>query len=745
MEQLNINLLISDLALILVLAAIASLVFKLLKQPAVLGYIVAGFLASPHFSFLPTVASHANIEFWAQIGIIVLLFSLGLEFSFKKLLKVGGSAVLTALIIVVGMMSSGFLVGKLLGFDAINSIFLGGMISMSSTTIILKALTDLNMRQHRFVPGVFAVLVVEDLFAVVLMVVLSSIAVHKSVSGEQMATTVLMLVLFLVLWFTVGVFLIPTIFKRLHRYITDELMLIIAMGLCFLMAVLALKAGYSLALGAFVMGSILAGTTEAERIEQIITPVKNLFGAVFFISVGMLVNPAVMAENAFTITVLSIVVIVGMILFGTTGMLAMGQPLRIAMQSGFCLTQIGEFSFIIATTGMSLGVLDQQLYPIIVAVSVITTFFTPFFIKGAIPCYNWVARKLPKNWSVLLEGYSNKEAISEQSENRKLWRQVIKRYFVRTIIYSAVIIMVIFLFKAYLRHYIFQLVPGEDWDYIVAAVVVTALILPLIYGISRPSVNTQEKRQIVALSGKISYVPMVVMLIANIILCTVFFMVAIYGLFPSHTSLMIAAGITLVITLVLSPVIHRQVSRAEKIFMDNVNQRENTRTGKEYELVSDLHLAHIRVGYGCPFVGEKLKNAKLRQKYGINLVSIQRNSTTHMVPDGEMRIFPGDILGVIGSDEQILQILPIVEAKADAMPTNDADQNVKFTHFTLRDGADIVGKSLKDARLREDYSALLVSVERDGKFVSPSLDLEFRVSDVLWIVGDPKLLEPLHA
>lgn len=257
MEHLNINLLINDLALILVLAAIASLVFKLLKQPAVLGYIVAGFLTSPHFAFLPTVSSHENIEFWAQIGIIVLLFSLGLEFSFKKLLKVGGTAVLTALIIVVGMMGSGYLVGKLLGLDAINSIFLGGMISMSSTTIIIKALDDLNLRQHKFVPGVFAVLVVEDLFAVVLMVMLSSIAVHKSVSGEEMAQTVLLLVLFLVMWFTVGVFLIPTIFKRLHRYITDELMLIIAMGLCFLMAVLALKAGYSLALGAFIMGSIL--------------------------------------------------------------------------------------------------------------------------------------------------------------------------------------------------------------------------------------------------------------------------------------------------------------------------------------------------------------------------------------------------------------------------------------------------------------------------------------------------------
>lgn len=744
MEHLNINLLINDLALILVLAAIASLVFKLLKQPAVLGYIVAGFLASPHFAFLPSVSSHENIEFWAQIGIIVLLFSLGLEFSFKKLLKVGGTAVLTALIIVVGMMGSGYLVGKLLGLDAINSIFLGGMISMSSTTIIIKALDDLNLRQHKFVPGVFAVLVVEDLFAVVLMVMLSSIAVHKSVSGEEMVQTVLLLVLFLVMWFTVGVFLIPTIFKRLHRYITDELMLIIAMGLCFLMAVLALKAGYSLALGAFIMGSILAGTTEAERIEHIITPVKNLFGAVFFISVGMLVDPTVMTQNAGTITILSIVVIVGMILFGTTGMLVMGQPLRIAMQSGFCLTQIGEFSFIIATSGMSLGVLEPKLYPIIVTVSVITTFFTPFFIKGSIPCFNWVAKHLPKSWNILLEGYSANQATSEYSESRKLWAKVAKRYFVRTIVYSAIIIMVIFIFKKYLQHYIFDLVPGTEFNNIAAAAVVIFLILPLIYGLSRPNIRHDEKRQIVEQSGKISYVPMVVMSVINLVLSTVFFMVAIYGLFPSHTSILIAGGITLVLSLILSQLLHKQVARVEKHFIDNVNVRENTRTGKERGLVSDLHLASIRVGYGCPFVGEKLKNAKLRQKYGINLVSIQRNSVEHMVPDGEMRIFPGDTLGVIGSDEQILEILPVVEASGEPLQANNSESNVKFTHFTLRADAGIVGKSLKDARLREDYSALLVSVERGGEYLSPDIDLVFEASDILWIVGNPARLKPLH-
>ena len=443
MESLDINSLISDLALILMLGAVATVVFKMLKQPVVLGYIVAGFLASPHFTLSPSIIVESNIEFWAQIGIIVLLFSLGLEFSFKKLIDVGGSAILTALIIVLGMMSLGFVVGQFLGYGLVNSIFLGGMISMSSTTIILKALTDLNMRQRRFVPMTFAVLIVEDLFAVVLMVILSSIALNNSVKGNEMVGSILKLSFFLIMWFTVGIFIIPTLFKRFKRYISDEQMLIIAMGLCFAMVLFSINSGFSAALGAFVMGSILAGTIEAERIERLISPVKDLFGAVFFISVGMMVNPEVMTKHWSVIALLAIVVIVGMIVFGTFGMLATGQPLKLAMESGFSLTQIGEFSFIIATLGTGLGVLDKSIYPIIVAVSVITTFTTPFFIKQAIPCYNLLVKVLPKNWTRLLNGYSQNANVTEGSETIKLWKSIISRYLVRLIVYSVIIIALI--------------------------------------------------------------------------------------------------------------------------------------------------------------------------------------------------------------------------------------------------------------------------------------------------------------
>ena len=739
METLNIESLITDLALILVLGAVATVVFKMLKQPVILGYIVAGFLASPHFSWMPSVASEANIEFWAQIGIIVLLFSLGLEFSFKKLLHVGGSAVVTALIIVGGMMGLGFIVGKLLGFAAVDSIFLGGMISMSSTTIIIKALTDLNMRQRRFVPMIFAVLIVEDLFAVVMMVILSSVAINQSVSGDEMLRSVLKLSFFLVMWFTVGIFLLPSVFKRFRRIISDEMMLVIAMGLCFLMAIFSVKSGFSMALGAFVMGSILAGTIEAERIERIIQPVKDLFGAVFFISVGMMVNPEVIVSHAGTIALLSVVVIVGMIVFGTFGMLATGQPLKMALESGFTLTQIGEFSFIIASLGMSLGVLEPSIYPIIVAVSVITTFTTPFFIKSAEPCYRRLERVLPEKWNKLLEGYSAGANEGEMSESRRLWGAIVQRYFLRLILYSVVVIMIIFISRSYLMPALLA-TAGEKWGSLLSATLTIAVLSPLLYAIITPAVKRHEKEKLVALSGKVSYVPLVVMTLASIFISTGYVMAVLYGHFSSLTAIVASIAIILVVILVMAPYLRRRITRIEQQFISNVNERENRRTGRNNNLVSDLHLAYMTVGHDCPFVGEKLKNAHLRQRYGVSLVNIQRGGALHPVPTGEMRIFPGDILGVIGTDEQIQRMLPLVEA-SHSHDESAAANDVRFIHFAIGEQSQLVGKQLKHARLSEDYESLLVSVQRDDDdFITPTPDFTFEAGDVLWIVGDPQRL-----
>ncbi|MBR1726851.1 MAG: cation:proton antiporter [Muribaculaceae bacterium] len=741
METLNIESLITDLALILTLGAVATILFKKLKQPVVLGYIVAGFIASPHFSLFPSVGSEANFEFWAQIGIIVLLFSLGLEFSFKKLLNVGGSAVVTALIIVTGMMGLGFVVGKMLGFAAVDSIFLGGMISMSSTTIILKALTDLNMRQRRFVPLIFAVLIVEDLFAVVMMVILSSVAINKTVAGDEMLRSVLKLSFFLIAWFVVGIYILPTVFKKFRRVITDEMMLVISMGLCFMMAILAVKAGFSMALGAFVMGSILAGTVEAERIERVIVSVKDLFGAVFFISVGMMVNPQVIVQHWGTILLLSVVVVLGMIVFGTTGMLATGQPLKIAVQSGFSLTQIGEFSFIIASLGMSLGVLDKSIYPIIVAVSVITTFTTPFFIRSADSVYRQIERRLPASWNTLLEGYSAHATQTEMSESRQIWMAVFKRFALRLILYSVICVALMMISDSYLEPFLVDTL-GRKWASVVGPLVTLSVLAPFIYAIVRPHIRAGEREKLLALSGKVSYVPIVVMSIFSILLGLNFIMTVFYSYdYSSQFAIVAALVMAMLIALLFAPLLRKQLAKLERRFIGNVNVRENRRTGRGTNLVSDLHVAYMTVGHDCPFVGQKLKNANLRQRYGVNLVNIQRNGVLHPVPKGDMRIYPGDILGVIGNDEQIQLMLPLVEATSTpAQPVTD----VKFTHFAITDKSPLIGKQLKYARISEDYEALLVAVQRgQDDFITPTPELEFQPADVLWIVGNPERLHDL--
>ena len=394
--------LISDLALILICAGVMTLVFKKLKQPLVLGYVVAGFLASPHVPFTPSVIEQASVKVWADIGVIFLLFALGLEFSFKKIVKVGGPAVIAACTVIFCMIMLGVGVGSTFGWSQMDSLFLGGMIAMSSTTIIYKAFDDLGLRKKQFTGLVLSILILEDILAIVLMVMLSTMAVRHNFEGTQMLESVAKLLFFLILWFVVGIYAIPLLLKKCRKLMSEETLLIVALALCFGMVVLAARTGFSAAFGAFIMGSILAETVEAERIERLVTPVKDLFGAIFFVSVGMMVDPAMIVEYAVPILVITLAVIVGQALFGTLGVLLAGQPLKTAMQCGFSLTQIGEFAFIIASLGVSLHVTGEFLYPIVVAVSVITTFLTPYMIRLAEPASNYVDSHLPERWKNFL-------------------------------------------------------------------------------------------------------------------------------------------------------------------------------------------------------------------------------------------------------------------------------------------------------------------------------------------------------
>lgn len=736
-EEDHTNGLIGDLAWILLLGAVVTLLFKKLKQPVVLGYILAGFLASPKFVYLPSISNLDNIEFWADLGIVVLMFTLGLEFSFKKLMNAGSSAIITALIIITGMTFAGFGVGKILHLNSINCIFLGGMISMSSTTIILKTLTDLGMRQKKFASLVLAVLIIEDLFAVLMLVLLSSLAMGN-VEGMELLFSIGKLVFFLIIWFVVGVYLLPTFLTKVKSFLNDETLLIVAMGLCFSIAVFSVTCGFSLELGAFVMGSILAGTMAAERMERVVQPVKDLFGSVFFISVGMMVDPGILVAYWWEILLLAVVVICGMIFFGTLGMLATGQTLRVAIESGFTLTQVGEFSFIIASLGMSLGVLEPSLYPIIVAVSVITIFTTPYFVKMSQPAYDIVEKHLPAKLGFLIDRYSKQ--VTDSSETKRLWRDILSRYVWRIVLYSVVLLAIILMSKQFLFPLCKQYL--GDWGRLSATAITFACMLPFLFALSFSSTKPDEKMKLHA-SASFYDVPLVAMKIIRY-LVTLFFIV--YLMTIAYNSLIAwIAGVVFFALIIIfaSSKLMSRYGNMEKKFIDNLNIRENTRLGLNNNLVSDLHQAYIQVGAYCPFVGDRLKDSGLRDDYGVSVSSIQRGDRMMPLPSVDARIFPGDVLGVIGTDEQIKKLNDDIERDEKAFQSVQTTQpEIVLRSIRLTSKSPIIDMPLGQTNLRTDFYSMIVKVQRgEDEFEQPGPSTILREGDIVWVVGDASRLD----
>ncbi len=724
--------LIADLAWILLLGAIVTLLFKKMKQPVVLGYIIAGFLASPRFEYLPSISNLDNIELWSEIGIVVLMFSLGLEFSFRKLMNSGSAAAITALIIITGMTFAGFGVGRLLHLNNINCIFLGGMISMSSTTIILKTLTDLGMRQKKFASLVLAVLIIEDLFAVLMLVLLSSLAMGD-VEGTELLFSVGKLLFFLIIWFLVGVYILPSLLNRARQLLNNESLLIVCMGLCFSMAVFSVMCGFSMELGAFVMGSILAGTMWAEKMEKVVMPVKDLFGSVFFISVGMMVDPHVIVQYWWEILILALVVVAGMIFFGTLGMLLTGQSLRVAVESGFTLTQVGEFSYIIASLGMGLGVLEPSLYPIIVAVSVITIFTTPYFVKLAEPAANFAERHLPKGLSFLITRYS-KDA-NEAERPSQVWREVFSRYVWRLVLYSVILLAVVLISRGLL----FPVMENHLGRYgrLVASLVTLCAMSPFLVALTFSSTKPEERDNLAA-QGNYT-VPLVAMRIIRYLIALLFIVYFLAASFGAKVGWLGGAGCFVLILLVASTKLNSSYNRMEKKFLDNLNIRENTRLGLNNSLVSDLHQAYVEVGPNASFVGDRLKDSGLRKDYGVSVSSIQRGDIFMPLPSVDARIFPGDVIGVIGNDEQIKRLNDDLERDDKAVKSLNVSQpKVALKSIKLTDSSPVIEKPLSELDIRGEYYSMIVKVERgSGDFIQPAPDTVLHPGDIIWVVGDP--------
>lgn len=732
--------LINDLALILICAGVMTLLFKKLKQPLVLGYVVAGFLASPHMPYTPSVMDTANIQTWADIGVIFLLFALGLEFSFKKIVKVGGAAIIAACTIIFCMILLGITVGTGFGWQRMDSIFLGGMIAMSSTTIIYKAFDDLGMRKKQFTGLVLSVLILEDILAIVLMVMLSTMAVRHNFEGSEMLESIGKLLFFLILWFVVGIYLIPELLKRCRKLMSEETLLIVSLGLCFGMVVMAARTGFSAAFGAFIMGSILAETVEAESIERLVKPVKDLFGAVFFVSVGMMVDPAMIVEYALPIIVITLAVIFGQSLFGTLGVLLAGQPLKTAMQCGFSLTQIGEFAFIIASLGVSLHVTSDFLYPIVVAVSVITTFLTPYMIRFAEPASNFVDTHLPVKWKNFLLHYSSG---SQTMNHESLWKKLILALTRITIVYSIVSIAVVALAFRFLVPLFLEHIPGI-WGRLLAAVVIILFISPFLRAIM---IKKNHSAEFVTLwnDSRGNRAPLVATIVIRILIAVSFVMFVISGLFKVSVGLLLGVAVLLVIMMILSRQLKKQSIMIERKFFQNLRYRDMRaeymgEKKPEYAgrlLSRDLHLTDFEVPGESAWAGKTLAELNFGKKYGIHVASILRGRKRINIPGASVRLFPEDKIQVIGTDEELNQFSSEME-KAAILETDVVEKSeMILRQFRVDAHSVFLGKTLRESGIREQYHCLIVGVERGEETLhAPDPHEPFMEDDVVWIVGE---------
>nr|WP_315408565.1 cation:proton antiporter [uncultured Prevotella sp.] len=748
--------LVKDLALILVVAGFVTLIFKKLKQPLVLGYIVAGFLVSPHMPYTMSVVDQGDIQTWADIGVIFLLFSLGLDFSIKKILKMGASPIIAACTIIFSMMVLGIIVGHSFGWKEMDCIFLGGMVAMSSTTIIYKAFSDMGLTQQGFASTVMSVLILEDILAIVMMVMLSTVASGNSPDGVQLLGSIMKIGFFLVLWFVVGLFAIPLFLRSVRKILNSETLLIVSLGFCCLMAVISTQVGFSAAFGAFVMGSILAETVEADKIIRLVDPVKNLFGAIFFVSVGMLVKPDVIVQYALPILLLVITILVGQALFGTLGYLLGGQTLKNAMRCGFSMAQVGEFAFIIATLGKSLGVISEFLYPVVVAVSVITTFLTPYMIRAAEPCYNFLVKHLPKRWvRRLTHIQTNSAGESTSSDNH--WKVLMKKMILNTLIYgilSAAVIAIMFSAALPICRNLSIKWTGSHWmGNAVCGFLTILFIAPFLRSIVMKQ-NHSEAFKALWTDRRINRLPLTATILARVLIALSFIFYICNYLTRFKNALMIAVAVGLLILMLLSRWLKKRSITLERLFIQNLQSRdlEAQKQGKKKPLFAnhlidrDIHIANLELPDDSLWAGKTLYSLKLRNRFGVHISSILRGSKHINIPNGGTILFPGDKLQAIGNDEQLTKLSKAINAELQPEVTNIEKHEMKLRSFTISKTSPFIGKTLKDSGIRDEYNCMVVGVDEGQKnltLITPSRCLQ--AGDVLWVVGEEKDLERILA
>ncbi len=739
--------LFSDLALILVTAGLTTIIFKWLRQPVVLGYIVAGFLIGPAFNLFPGITDVADINVWGKIGVVFLLFALGLEFSFKRLKVVGATGAVTAITELVIMFTVGFTIGKIIGWKDMNCIFLGCMLSISSTTIIIKAFEDLNMKRHKFTNIVFGVLVVEDLVAVLLLVMLSTISVSKSFDGVQLAFSLVKLMFFLIIWFVVGIYVIPTLLQKSRKLMGEETLLVFSIGLCFGMVYLATKAGFSEALGAFMMGSILAETIEADKIHTLVNPIKNLFGAIFFVTVGMLIDPHVLVQYWLPIVVITLAVMFIKSFSATVGVLISGQDLKTSMQSGFCFSQIGEFSFIIATLGLSFKVIDPFMYPIIVSVSIITTFFTPFFMRLSVPVYNKVYPHIPEKAKLLLNRYSSGTKSVEQENNV---RNYVKSQVAVLAIYGSILTAIMLLSSLLLKPFIAGKIEGV-WGGVVSATLTLLVMAPFLRALLSKKNKGFTLFKKLLQERKINYGLLVSLSLLRYIAAFLFIGMVMVSHINLATGYIIVAVVVAVYLIRNSKGILRFYQQIESRFMHNLNVRQEEMKKQAPVLIPEteaknFYLEQMVISSDSEFVGKTLKDLQLRERYEVNIVSITRGKTVINLPDRDTVLYPADKITIVGSDEQVQAMKSLVEIEDELIKPDAKRHQMDLYSLQITEKHPFNGISIRKADIRQHYQALVIAIERnDELMMNPESDEIMLTDDVIWIVCEENSVQNIKS
>ena len=744
--------LVRDLAVILISAGVFTIISKALKQPLILGYILAGFLIGPHIDFFFGISSEQSVEQWSDLGVIFMMFGLGLEFSFKKLLKVGSGPIVTALVKAAGVFVIGYVTGQALGWTTMECVFLGGLLSMSSTAVVLKSYEDMGLKGKPWASLVFGTLVVEDLIAILLMVLLSTLAVSNNFKGGEMVMNLGKLLFFLILWFLVGIYVIPSLLKQTRKYITDEILLIVSVGLCFGMVTLATSAGYSTALGAFLMGSILAETVESEHIEKLLSPIKDLFSAIFFVSVGMMIDPAVLGSHWAIILLLTVLVVLTHIIFSATGIILTGNGLTNGVHTGFSLAQLGEFGFIIAGVGASLGVMSDFIYPVIISVSVITTFTTPYMIKLAGPVDRLLQKKLPeKTLQRLMPTANENQSVAEQS----YWKRLLKSYFIRILLYGVLLSSIFILSTVYFDPLAERLF--ANWNPTVRSALVVGvtllLMFPFLVGMTVSSGDINKLAKKLIEDKEANRVPLMgLMLVRSFIGIAI-----ILSVISTHFELswwaillILIAGIALIISARNKK---KSLDGLEKRFLGNLNQKEEIEkkrkpvTTSVQRLLSgyDVHLELVELSPDSKFAGCKIKEIPFRSETGANIIKIERGSRSFIVPDGETVLYPYDRLLAVGTTSQIEALRNMVSAAVETPVQSGKEDSFKVKKIALKEDSFLTGTLLRDTNLR-DYRCMVISVLRGEEFITnPRPDLRFQAGDIVWIAGETASLNWLKS